>query len=112
MRKLDRGWGELHIREILGRVVAGNMKTCVAVNEEGLLDLRGANGPPPIQKETLAYNVVYMFGHQNKYSTGLPAPHMRTVLPSPTPALWQAWTPTLSGSSRAASSYDTLSGNL
>ena len=36
-RKSDKG-GKLHIREILG----GNMKTHVAVYEEGLFDLRGA----------------------------------------------------------------------
>ena len=54
--------GEPHIREILG----GNMKTHVAVYEEGLFDLRegqtflggggGANAfsaPPPPTKETL-----------------------------------------------------------
>ena len=35
-RKLDKG-GKLCIREILG----GNMKTHVALHEEGLFDLRG-----------------------------------------------------------------------
>ena len=35
--KVTRG-GKPHIREILG----GNMKTCVAVYEDGLFDLRGA----------------------------------------------------------------------
>ena len=34
----------------------------------------------------------------------LPAPQTRTVLPRPTPARWQAWTHTLSGSRRAPSS--------
>ena len=39
-RKLDKGGGggQPHIREILG----GNMKTHLAVYEEGLFDLRGA----------------------------------------------------------------------
>ena len=42
--------GKPHIREILG----GNMKTHVAVYEEGLFDLRGANAPfSQLQKETL-----------------------------------------------------------
>ena len=47
--------GQTHIREILG----GNMKTHVAVYEEGLFDLRGAklfnggNAPSRPPKETL-----------------------------------------------------------
>ena len=38
-RKLDKG-GQLHIREILG---GGNIKTCMAIYEEGLFDLRWGN---------------------------------------------------------------------
>lgn len=41
-----------------------------------------------------------------------PAPHTRTLLPRPTPARWHACTPTLSGSNKAPSSNETLSGNL
>ena len=50
--------------------------------------------------------------HTCTHTYNILAPQINTLLPRVTPALLQACTPTLRGSSRAPSSQDTLSGNL
>ena len=83
-RKFDKG-GEPHIREILG----GNMKTHLAVYEEGLFDLRGsklfsggggANAPscPPSLKRNPGTSIFQIYSQSHEIITNVDTSLIRT----------------------------------